>query len=198
MTDAEQMGLIQAATAGDRDALQRLIVHWHGALRRLIAPRISTKLRRILDVDDVLQQAYVAAYRSIESCTFKEVSSFCKWLERIALNSLVDCRRTLERKKRNAPRPLYAGRIASGSSTADLLAQIVAPGRTPSSYAARREVEAIALAALARLPDDQRTVVNMRFFEGRSVPEIASELERTTAAINSLTSRGLKALRAMV
>jgi RNA polymerase sigma-70 factor, ECF subfamily len=47
-----------------------------------------------------------------------------------------------------------------------------------------------------QLPADQRRVICMRFAEGKSIREIAEELERSEGAVKQLQFRGLKALRA--
>lgn len=48
---------------------------------------------------------------------------------------------------------------------------------------------------VAKLPDDQRRVVEMRFAEGKSIREIARELGRSEGAVKQLQFRGLKTLR---
>ena len=46
-----------------------------------------------------------------------------------------------------------------------------------------------------RLPDDQRRVVELRHFDGRTHAEIADELGRSTAAVRMLWVRALRNLR---
>ena len=48
---------------------------------------------------------------------------------------------------------------------------------------------------LERLPEDQQAVLKRRFFEGRSIAEIAKELERSEGAIKQLQFRALQTLR---
>jgi RNA polymerase sigma-70 factor (ECF subfamily) len=66
---------------------------------------------------------------------------------------------------------------------------------SPSQKMERHE-RALQLAeALTRLPDAQRDAVLLRHFQGRSLAEIAEQLDCTTAAVTGLLQRGLKNLR---
>jgi RNA polymerase sigma-70 factor (ECF subfamily) len=49
--------------------------------------------------------------------------------------------------------------------------------------------------ALARLPEDQRTALELRYLEGLSVAEICGRMGRGTSSVANLLYRGLKALR---
>ena len=51
---------------------------------------------------------------------------------------------------------------------------------------------------LARLPEDQRHVLEWRFFEQRSIREIAREMGRSEGAIKQLQFRALETLRNQV
>lgn len=56
--------------------------------------------------------------------------------------------------------------------------------------------ETLALAeALQRLPEDQRRVIELRHFEGKSHQQIAELLQRSPAAIRMLWVRALRNLR---
>jgi RNA polymerase sigma-70 factor (ECF subfamily) len=52
--------------------------------------------------------------------------------------------------------------------------------------------------AIARLPGDQRTVIVMRFVEGRSHAEVARLLGRSPGAVRTLQYRGLRTLRRLL
>ena len=51
---------------------------------------------------------------------------------------------------------------------------------------------------VAKLPEDQRRVITMRFAHEKSIAEIANDIGRSEGAIKQLQFRGLQNLRAMV
>jgi RNA polymerase sigma-70 factor (ECF subfamily) len=197
MDEEARAKCVRQAALGDADALQRLLVYYHAPLSNVISARMDGALRRHVDADDILQQAYIAAFRSIQDCTFEGPGGFYKWLERIALDRLKDTQRNLQRKKRDISRVL-SGPPAGATSYPDLLVRLTAPGSTPSQHLAKREASAALLSSLARLTDEQRVAVRMRVLEGRSAAEVAGQLGKSEAAVNMLCHRGLKALRSHI
>jgi RNA polymerase sigma-70 factor, ECF subfamily len=169
--------LVEQATRGDADALQRLVVHYHSALHRAVDGKLPAKLRRYVDPEDVLQQAYIVAFQGVGGCDFESPGGFYKWLERIALNKLANVSRDLKRKKRDIAR-LALGRNTAWTSCPDLADRLASPGTTPTRHMARQEASAAVISSVARLTEDQREVVRMRFLEGRPVEEIAASLIR--------------------
>lgn len=227
MNEAELAAQIRLAAVGDVDALQRLIVHYHATLHRKVAGLLNPALARRLDPDDVLQQAYVSAFKSLThpsrererepsdpnaqrqqapACpnaprrpapSFDSPAGFYKWLERIALNELKNARRDLQRRKRDVRRELPAGADAC-TSYPDLLHRLTASDTTPSGHLAQGDAAAAVLSCLARLTEDQRAAVRMRFLEARPVPEVAAALGKTDEAIHALCYRALKELRTLL
>ena len=193
----EQAERLQQAVKGDEEALQQLIVQCHGPLYGVLEGRMGSTLRRHVDPDDVLQEAYVAAFKSITRCSFDGPGGFYKWLERIALDRLKDIQRGLKRKKRDIGRR-HTGPGVAASSYPDLLERLTAAQSTPSRHLAKREASAAVLSSLARLTDDQREVVRMRIMEGKQAADVAAELGKPEAAVHMLCHRGLKALRVML
>lgn len=184
------------AAEGDAAALTLLL---HESRRRLceyVARRIPRALCGLLDPDDVVQEAHVAAFRSIRTFTPHRPDAFFRWLATIAVHKLRDATKLQRAVKRGGgrPPPMPGGWNADDSLLA-LLDRLSAPGRTPSRTAARREAVQAVQAALAGLPADQRQVVWLLYIQGRSAAEAARALDRTEPAIRGLCRRGLAALR---
>ncbi len=196
-SESERYELVQRAVEGDAEALQRLIVHYHGPLCGLIQKRMAAALRRHVDAEDVLQQAYVNAFKAIGNYTFDGAGGFYAWLKQIAVDRLKQTERDLRRKKRDIGRRLTRS-AAGAASSPDLMARLSSPGTSPSRSLARDEASAAVISSMARLTDDQRAIVRMRFLEDKPVAEIAAELGKTEAAIHMLSFRGLKALRELM
>ncbi len=194
MNEGEQRALIRQAAGGDPDALQTLIVCHHGTLRVRLEREIEPGARRYVEPDDVLQDAYAAAFKSIAGCRFDDPPQFYRWLERIVLNGLKNRWRDLRRQKRDIAREVH-GSVAPRASYPALLERVTAHDGTPSRLAARSEAVAAMLSSLARLTDDQRDVVRLRFLEEMPVAEVADRLGKTDAAIHSLSMRALRALQ---
>lgn len=222
MTEAERARQVELASQGDAEALQRLLMDYHMPLSKVVEAELGPLLGVRLDVEDVLQEAYVAAFRALrgegeapaEPCDasvppstiqnpkskiknrlcFDGPAQFYKWLERIVLNELRELARAARRLKRDIARQAL-GRPAATTSYPDLLQRITATGTTPSRALSRQESIAVLLTSLARLSDDQRAVIRWRFLDDVPVAEIATRLGKTDMAVYTLCSRGLKALR---
>jgi RNA polymerase sigma-70 factor, ECF subfamily len=211
MNPREPVEEVRRVMAGDAEALQRLIVHYHGVLGGIIAAAIDPGLRPYIDPDDVLQEAYASAFktlappsereRAIEATSagphFDGPAGFYKWLEQIALNQLRDAERALRRQKRDVRREV-AGRPTPTGSYADLAQRVTASDPTPSRRIARNEAVVAVMTCLARLSDDQRAVVRLRILEGVPSAEIAERLGKTEPAIHGLCIRGLRRLQELM
>src|SRR5205085_7491047 len=108
-------------------------------------------------------------------------------------NALATAFRRLDTRARDPgrERSLEAELERSSSRLEDLLA---ADQTSPSERAIRGE-ELLRLAhAIARLPEDQRRVVELHYLNGLAVAEVADRIDRTRPAAGGLLLRGLKRL----
>ncbi len=151
-------------------------------------------LRHRVEPEDVLQQAYVAAFESFQSCDFPTPAAFFAWLKTIALSRLRDAERKWRTAKRDAQR-LLAAPDGMTETYPGLLSRVLAPDSTPSVRVSREEAIAAVMSSLARLTTDQREVVTRRFLHGQAVADVAKGLGKTEAAVHMLCHRGLTALR---
>lgn len=193
MNTADREADVTRAASGDRDALQRLLVQYHVALRSYVAGRIDADLRHRIDAEDVLQLAYVSAFGAVDRCQFSGPAAFYRWLQSIVTSRLRDEQRALRSQKRAVHRERSH---ESAKTTYPQLAERLADGgNTPSQFAAKDEATAAVMSSLARLTEDQREVIRLRFLEGWPVTEVAARMGKTEAAVHALCHRGLKSLR---
>src|SRR5262245_61795998 len=96
MTDAE-VALVRKAQAGDRLAFEELV----RATTRLVFARLFLETGRRDRAEDLLQETYLIAFRSIGR--LEEPKLFRTWLMTIAQNAAIDAARHEMRKKRAAP-----------------------------------------------------------------------------------------------
>lgn len=163
--------LEQQARAGDRLALGELL-RAHDRAMRSIAWKMLGDAEL---VDDVLQDAYLKAYRSI--ARFRGDAQFQTWLHRIVANTAVDHLRRLS-GRREVPIDHYPN-----------LAIAADDDRISDSERVRQ--------ALLALPDDQRLAVLLVDCEGYSYDEAADVLGITTGAVGSHLFRARSRLQAM-
>ena len=203
LSEKARSSLLILVAKGDDDALQHLLRDYHDVIHRRIERRIEPRFRRYIDPEDILQNAYITAFRCAGQCEFDGPGGFYKWLEQVALSSLNDARQHLERQKRDVRRNLHPGSgihapSTGRSSVVDLFARIHATESTPSNKYARREMQAAVLTAIARLTDDQRNVIRLRFLEDQPAAEVAAALGKSEEAVYAICHRGLKSLRGFV
>jgi len=159
------------AIAGDKEALGKLL-RQHDYEMRALAWRMLGDLDL---VDDVLQDAYLKAYRFIHK--FNGESAFSTWLHRIVANSCIDCLR----------RQSTRNEVSFETE------------REPSVPPADDRVfdSETALTALLSLPFDQRVAVYLIDCEGYSYDEAANLLGISQAAIGSRLFRARSRLQAI-
>jgi len=73
--------LVERAQAGDKKAFGLLVEKYHRKLGRLV----SRMVRDQAEVEDVVQEAFIKAYRALHN--FRGDSAFYTWLYRIGINT---------------------------------------------------------------------------------------------------------------
>jgi len=187
MTATDQE-LFAQATGGDVDAVGDLLRRHGPAARRNISGRIPRQWQSVVSEDDVMQQTYADAFRSIGRFEPTADGSFAGWLTSLARCNLRDATKMLEAEKRGGGRRRVEAPCTDESYVAlyDLLA---ASGTTPSRHAAREEARAALKEAIQQLPDAYRTLVQLYDLEGQSIESVAQALNRSPGAVYMLRAR---------
>ncbi len=126
-------------------------------------------LRNREDARDLTQEAFVKAYRNLG--TFRLEASFYTWLYRIAMNLAID----FTRKRRRRESAGFDEGIASRDDDGGI--SEAHHGDSPGRALERKQLFQQIMAAMERLPDDQRQVILLREMEGLSYKEIAEVME---------------------
>lgn len=188
---ASEQTLVRQAIAGERLALERLLMMHARRLSQHLEPKIPDMLRGVVDVEDILQQTFLQVFRDIRTFEPAGQGSFYAWLRGIAENRLFDCIRQHKRKKRGGDfRRQVGGGGNPGSAAADILDLLSGGKSTPSVSVARREVIDAIQVGVACLPDDQRRAIQLHCLESRSLDETAELMEKTPGAVRALVHRG--------
>ncbi|TNE41276.1 MAG: RNA polymerase sigma factor [Alphaproteobacteria bacterium] len=145
-------------------------------------------LRNHADAEEVVQEAYLKAFTSLEN--FVGNSSLSTWLTRIVHNAAIDRQRTLKRRREN----LLEQNI---TMLDDPYSHFVpAQGsRTPETALARKQFAHSLKEALADLAEEFRSVFILRVIEGMSVSETADVLRIREATVKSRLFRTRRELR---
>jgi RNA polymerase sigma-70 factor, ECF subfamily len=163
----------------------------------LVRLQVGSRLRAKLDASDVVQQAILQAHEMRDQFRGRTEGEWLAWLRAILANALAAASRRFETQARDPgrERSLEAELERSASRMEGLLA---ADQTSPSEQAVRGE-ELLRLAqALARLPEDQRLVVELHYLKQLTVAEAAERIGRTRPAAVGLLFRGLKRLRELL
>ncbi len=174
--------------------LQVLLMERVEDVHAYVTRRVPTRFRATITADDVLQEVWIAAFRNISTFRADSADAFERWLASIVRTKLVCAVRRAQRLKRGG-RFAAADQPSPSSSYLGLLAKLSAGVRTPSSEGAAHEaIQAVQL-AVGALPEDYRTVISLRYLEGRTQGEVAASTRRTVGAVNGLLYRGMRMLR---
>ena len=195
LTQSSEQVLVKQAIAGDRAALERLLLDCYQPLVDRIEPKMPPALRGVLGAEDIVQQTFAQVFRDIGSFELRDDASILAWMTSIAENRLKDSIRRHGRKKRGGEHRRVNTPQHEAEPSKDLIEMIAGRGRTPSKSLARREaIQAINI-AIAGLPEDHRQAIQLRYFEYRSLDETAEIMGRTTGAVRGLLDRAKKKMR---
>lgn len=161
--------LVELIRGGSEAAFAALTERYRGILRRACA-RVIAPAR----VDDVLQEALVAAWRAIRRGD--DVHDVRAWLLRIARNTALNALRT----------PGYDH---------DELIDSLRCDEAPHTVLERRETILATLAGVAALPEHQRVALLRNAVEGVSQRQIAADLGVSEGAVRQLVLRARTAMR---
>lgn len=157
--------------SGDTAAFQRIVDETSARLVRLAARMMGS----VVDAEDVVQEAYVKAYRALSTGEFDGRANVSTWLYRIVTNQAIDSMRGRARRPK-------------ATDTAD---------ETMSDLASAEQKLALAELSdwMSDLPPDQRAALVLKAVEGLTSPEIAEVLQCSEGAVEQRLVRARTALR---
>jgi RNA polymerase sigma-70 factor (ECF subfamily) len=180
--------LVQRVKEGDSGAFAGLLAKYQTRLAVLIHYKLGQDLRRVVDVDDVLQETLMRAYRDIGGFEYRSPGAFMKWVARIAEHVIMDLGRAQGRQKRDAE--LVAFRSDSNPGGAEPVDSM-----TPSRIFRENEALARLIEQLDQLPEDYRTVILLAKVEGLGTAGIAERMGKSREATSLLLHRAIKRFR---
>jgi RNA polymerase sigma-70 factor (ECF subfamily) len=163
-------------------------------LHLLARVQIEPHFRGKLDASDVVQETLLKAHRAGDRFDYRSDAEMAGWLRRILLNTLTDAARRLGAQGRARFRERSLETSLEESSVR-LERWLAAEQSSPSEVAIQQEQLLRMAEALTRLPEDQRTAVELMHLRGYSVDDISRAMGRSPSAVGGLLRRGLSKLR---
>ncbi len=162
--------LVNAVLAGERESFATLVSRYE---RAVLAETLAV-LRDYHRAQDVAQEAFVAAFERLAG--LREPRAFGSWLLQIAR------RRALDAAQRQSGRQ----------------AHVAAERSVPANNGLLDEASRHLLTALGRLPEHERIVIVLNYFESKKVGEIAQITHRPVGTVTVQLSRARARLREML
>jgi RNA polymerase sigma-70 factor (ECF subfamily) len=170
--------LLRLAAAGDGESWEALVGRSRHRLRRMVEFRLDERLQGRVDPSDVLQDAYLEAWRDLGSYLDRPEIPFFLWLRGIAGNKLRELHRHHLGARMRDPRREVSihGAEMPESSTAAMADELLDSLTRASEEAARHELKLRLQEALDAMDPIDREVLALRHFEQLSPAETARVL----------------------
>ena len=154
--------LVERAQRGDKTAFDLLVQKYQRKLGRLL----SRMIRDQAEVEDVVQEAFIKAYRALPN--FRGDSAFYTWLYRIGINTAKHYLVAMGR------RPQVSTEIEVEDAENFEDGQELRTIDTPETELMTKQIAKTVNDTVAGLPEELRTAITLREIEGLSYEEIAT------------------------
>ena len=181
LTQEEDQQLVERVQRGDRRAFDLLVLKYQHKILGLIVRFVHDTH----EAQDVAQEAFIKAYRALGN--FRGDSAFYTWLYRIAINT---AKNYLVARGRRPPESDISAEDAEFMDGDHDLKDIESPER----LMLRDEIEATVHRAIAALPEDLRTALTLREFDGLSYEDIAAVMQCPVGTVRSRIFRAREAV----
>ena len=176
--------LVRRAKKGDYRAFDLLVLKYQS---RIVS--IAFKfVKEIQLAEDISQESFIKAYRSIDS--FREESAFYTWLYRITANT---AKNYLDSKGRRKESSISELSISENEDFFEL-----PTNDSPEQILMAQSLKDTIYDALSGLPEDTRTALSLREFEGLNYEEIAEIMNCPVGTVRSRIFRGREALENLI
>jgi RNA polymerase sigma-70 factor, ECF subfamily len=173
-------GKERAAT--ELDDIDQLVHRYGARLLRFVAFSIGDQ-----DLaQSIVQDCFMKAYNARES--FRGDCTVQTWLNRIALNMILDHQRTQKFR-------FWRSFRKTAVDITEIASTLPSRASTPEKDLLRQERAAQVAKALESLSFNQRTIFLMHFQEGMNIPEISSAIDMSVNTVKTHLHRAVKAVR---
>lgn len=177
--------LVVRVQKGDSRAFDLLVLKYQHKIFGLI----SRYVRDADEVQDVAQEAFIKAYKALPN--FRGDSAFYTWLYRIAINTAKNHLVSRSRRPPGSDIELEdAEYLENGSSLREI--------ENPENALFGAELKAVVEAAIGALPEDLRTAITLREFDGLSYEDIADIMGCPIGTVRSRIFRARETIDGLV
>src|SRR5690606_29009415 len=173
--------LVERVQKGDKRAFDLLVLKYQYKVHAIV----SRFVRDFDEVNDVVQEAFIKAYRAIGN--FRGDSQFYTWLYRIAVNT---AKNYLVARNRRPPASDVDVEDAEFYSGSEMLKDV----DSPENLFFRDELQQVVTDAIEALPEHLRTAVTLREFDGLSYEDIATVMNCPVGTVRSRIFRAREAI----
>ena len=173
--------LVERVQRGDKNAYNLLVTKY----QHKVANLVSRYVRNQSDVPDLVQEAFIKAYRALAN--FRGESAFYTWLYRIAVNCAKNHSVALVRKP---PGTDIDVDDADFYDTGEALRE----NASPEKILLTEEIKKVIFDTMEQLPEDLRLAINFRELEGLSYEEIAVIMDCPVGTVRSRIFRARDAI----
>jgi RNA polymerase sigma-70 factor, ECF subfamily len=168
--------------ASELDDIDQLVQRHRSRLLRFVAFSIGDQDLAQSIVQDCFMKAYNARERFRGECSIQT------WLNRIALNMILDHQRTQKFR-------FWRSFRKTALEITEIASTVPSKARTPEKSLLMQERVAQVAKALESLSFNQRTIFLMHFQEGMNIPEISSAIDMSVNTVKTHLHRAVKAVR---
>jgi RNA polymerase sigma-70 factor (ECF subfamily) len=172
---SSDLALARAIAGGDHAAFEALMRRFNQLLYRTA----RSIVKHDFDAEDVVQNAYLLAYRDIGK--FRGEAGLSTWLTRIVINEALACLRKRTRASHvlNLADDEFDAAVEAAYETANARPEL------PDDALARSDLRRLIEQKIDELPLPRRTVFVLRALEEMSVSETAAALEIPEATVRT-------------
>ena len=173
--------LVERVQRGDKNAFNLLVTKY----QHKVANLVSRYVRNQSDVPDLVQEAFIKAYRALPN--FRGESAFYTWLYRIAVNCAKNHSVALGRKPPGTDIDVDDAEFYDSG-------EALRENASPEKILLTEEIKKVVFDTMEQLPEDLRLAINFRELEGMSYEEIAVIMDCPVGTVRSRIFRARDAI----
>ena len=173
--------LVLRVQQGDKSAFDLLVIKYQHKIIQLV----NRYVKDPSEAQDVAQEAFIKAYRALGN--FRGDSAFYTWLYRIAINTAKNY--LVSRSRRSSDYQVDVQDAEAIENAPQLQGM-----ETPERLLLNQEIVDTIKTAIDKLPEEMRTAIMLREFEGMSYEEIAEAMDCPVGTVRSRIFRAREAI----